>query len=121
ENLLKYTKNDQFLTHKNITLLEAAEKERLIAQLAGQMNGLNILDMASYHKNDGGSAGLKRYWLIVMGKEGDRELIEFKQTTSPGVGQSGLKQDFSVTQTPLLIWGKLPDFYGFVSLDQEIY
>lgn len=121
KQLSKYTKDDKFLAKKNITLLSTLEKTRIDQQLQGQMGELKILDISSYQKNDGGSAGLKRYWLIVATPDGHRELIEFKQTTAPGVSWSGLSQEFERIKTPYYVWGRMPDYYGYIALDGELF
>src|SRR5690554_2384019 len=120
-NLKKYTRNGQFIERKNLVLLTQKEKKRLLSQINHQLGDLKVLDMASYHKNDGGSAGLSRYWLVVETPEKHRELIEFKETTQPAVIWSGHKQNFDRSKTPQYIWGTYPDYYGYIKLDNTLY
>lgn len=120
QNIKKYTSHGQILEKKNLILLEKSEKQRLIKVLAPQFSQFNILDIARYEKNDGGSAGLDRYWLIVE-KDSHQELVELKQLTTPAVSWSGVVQNFDQRQTPSFIWGESPDYYGHVLLDGKLF
>lgn len=120
KNLKKYTANDQILEKKNVVLIKKSEKQRVIKELTAQLPKFKILDIALYQKNDGGSAGLTRYWVLIE-HQSQRELIELKQLTFPAVGWSGLDQDFDRRQTPNYIWGDSPDYYGHVQLGNELF
>lgn len=119
-NLRKYTSADRFIEKKNVILLDEEEKIRIKKEIKNQFRHFKILDIARYEKNDGGSAGLSRYWFIVE-NAGHKELIEIKQLTNPAVSWSGIEQEFDRTLTPRYIWGKLPDYYGHVVLDGKLY
>lgn len=121
KNLKKNTDGDKFLSRENLEPLGKSEKQRIITALKGQVPGLEILDIASYTKSDGGSGGLKRYWLIVKSANGHRELIEFKEQVSPAVAWTGVQQDPARSATPQFIWGTFPDYYGYVYFDQTLF
>lgn len=120
-NLKKYTKDAQFIERKNLVPLTDDEKKGLISQVKNQLGNLKVLDMARYQKNDGGSAGLSRFWLIVESSKNHRELIEFKETTQPAVIWSGHEQSFDRSKTPQYIWGNTPDYYGYIKLDNTLF
>ena len=121
KNLKKNTDGDKFLSRENLEPLGKSEKQRIINALKGQIPGLEILDIASYTKSDGGSGGLKRYWLIVKTASGHKELIEFKEQVSPAVAWTGVQQDSARSATPQFIWGTFPDYYGYVYFDQTLF
>ncbi|MGQ0508003.1 MAG: DUF2252 family protein [Myxococcaceae bacterium] len=64
---------------------EAVEKALQSSPLLKQA-GLNILDVATYTRISGGSGGLERYWVLAE-IDGDRTLLELKQTVDAGVAQ----------------------------------
>lgn len=121
KNLKKYTLKDQFLVKPNLELLTETEKRRIFPLIQNQLVGLEVLDIATYTKSDGGSGGLKRYWLIVKNNKGHRELIEFKEQVRPAVSLTGVTQDFVRTATPRYIWGAFPDYYGYVTFDKTLF
>ena len=43
------------------------------------------LDIASRTKEEGGSGGLRRYWLLVRNKSSKRSIFELKEAAKPGV------------------------------------
>ena len=121
KNLKKNAEGDTFIAKGNLAPLPKAEKQRILKAIKGQTPGLEILDIASYTKSDGGSGGLKRYWLIVKTATGHKELIEFKEQVHPAVAWTGTEQTVARTATPQFIWGVFPDYYGYVYFDQTLF
>ena len=82
---------DQATSHGKLTLggeVEAATSDEIAAVLALAAGDARfpttVLDVARDVRTDGGSAGLRRFWLLVEDATHPRTIIELKELTTPG-------------------------------------
>lgn len=90
KDLDKYTNQNQFKYEDNgLTFIAASDSQRAnILSMAAQdqhFTNYTILDIAARAKEQGGSTGLKRYWLLVKDPADKRSILELKQASQPGV------------------------------------
>lgn len=106
--LAKYVAHGRFVDHARYQPV-AAPMRRLLKRT---LSRFQILDAVEVKRESGGSAGLKRYWLLVSrGKE--LEILELKQVIRPGVEfelrAPKVSPDFETLKHK--IWGESPEVY----------
>ena len=127
KNLKKYVEG---ATLKPGKLEKVQPEERLIIEsaLKGMLPSFYMVqDVASYVKTSGGSAGLKRYWILVEDKNASiRDILELKPYLQPATYHErwALPSDHNDPLTAAaFIYGKQMDLvsFGQVTIDNRLY
>tara|TARA_R110000868_G_scaffold42681_5_gene144048 strand:- start:5726 stop:6826 length:1101 start_codon:yes stop_codon:yes gene_type:complete len=122
KNLKKYTEENLFKTHEDLSELSALEKKELLEVLRPMFNQLKILDLVSLKKESGGSAGLIRYWILIEDETKLQDILELKPRVKPATAYSTEEDaEYSVVQLAKDIWGELPLHFGEIELGGQKY
>ena len=79
------TKDGKLKLGGDLVAVTSDERTALTALVAAEARlPTTIYDMAREIRSDGGSAGLRRYWLFVLGLDSLRTIIELKELAPPG-------------------------------------
>jgi hypothetical protein len=92
----KATHGDVLAIENNIVAATPDERTALAALVAGDARfPTTLVDVAREVRTDGGSAGLRRYWLLVEDAVHPRTIIELKELSPPGteIGWHGTPLD----------------------------
>lgn len=117
KNLEKYTKENLFIAEDELVLIDGQEKSKLLASLAPNFKELKLHDIAINIKQDGGSGGLKRYWILVEDKNDFFDILELKTRARPATSWwSQDKKLLELSHIGRTIWGQLPNYFAEVSL-----
>ena len=99
-----------------------AERAELLALAAAdpRLSTFTVRDVAVRQRDDGGSGGLRRYWLLVDRPGMTRTVLELKESVTPGVDLGRQTQTLTPnTRLPVLtraFWGATPtDDYFYVT------
>jgi hypothetical protein len=86
KGLKKDTAHDALVRGGEVQDATAAEIETVIAfaKTEPRVRG-RVLDVARDVRTDGGSAGLRRFWLLLERADASRTIVELKELTTPGV------------------------------------
>lgn len=81
----KATKNNRFKIEDDIVAVTSDERTALTdLAVADTRFPTKLVDVARELRTDGGSAGLRRYWLLVEDDDHPRTVIELKELSPPG-------------------------------------
>lgn len=109
------TKNGKFKFGAGIDPVSAEEKTLVknTFKTTPKLSGLRVLDTAEYTKEDGGSAGLLRYWVLVEDAEGDEDIIELKRQIQPAtaIGNWGVTPSPRIDWAVKKLWKGIPFYY----------
>jgi hypothetical protein len=118
--LTKATKKNKIKIEGPVTALSPAKAQALFGLLQPQCVGCQFLDAAEFQVSSGGSAGLKRYWILVEAGPQKQEIIEFKELTEPASQRGRWAQKNKLSRSDILkdLWGKeWPTHWAFVSFE----
>jgi hypothetical protein len=121
--LLKFTRNDHFIPHEEITPIADEEKKKLISLLQSEefLKAQTIHDLVSADKDAGGSGGLKRYWILVENKAKEKDVLELKEIAKPATTNlinDIIEPSIRLTQVKESFWKESPDFYHVIDFNQ---
>jgi hypothetical protein len=91
-DLDRYTRGDRFRQSKALRRAGQGTRERIRTAASGdpRLRRLDILDVATVTRVQGGSGGLTRYWLLVQ-DGGTRRILELKQIGRAGTDELRLE------------------------------
>lgn len=121
--LKKYSKQNKLIIQDPLIALSSSEKNRLLPMISKQIPQWKIFDIAFMLNEDGGSGGLKRYWILVLDENNQKDLVELKELSAPGSsygpwGQSRVPLATLKTE----IWKNLTTSQYFeIKIDQSFY
>lgn len=125
--LAKNTDGKNFLSSDEILPVKSSLKKAILAEISKipLLSSLRILDVAEVLRDTGGSGGLKRYWLLVEGANG-QDILELKEMSKPGTWYGAWKQPQwtqaeRVEQVKKYVWGDSPDFYHGVPFQGKTF
>ncbi len=122
--LLKLTRNNLFIPSPEYASLgpkEHAELKQGLAQLP-LLKPYRVLDFVQVVRSSGGSAGLRRYWVLVArGKW--RDVLELKEEAKPGVSflTSGAERPERLAELKEKVWQESPRFYHSVKFQNKTF
>ncbi len=122
KNLKKFTLDNHFILDDEVIATSDEIKTQVTQVVTKKFLNLKVYDVAAYLKENGGSGGLNRYWVLIENQESQFDIIELKQRASPATLFS------TTSQTPLEleslaknIWGELPVYFEELELNGMNY
>ncbi|UXR63385.1 DUF2252 domain-containing protein [Bdellovibrio bacteriovorus] len=120
--LRKYIQAKIFKGSSDYSQMADSDKKTLLAEIKELpvFSGVGLLDAVEIHRATGGSAGLRRYWLLVQ-KDKEQDILELKEVARAGAAYGAWEQPAwsdseRMVRVKKYIWGQSPDFYDVVSV-----
>lgn len=117
KNLEKYTEQNKFKTDSDFLPLSLEMSEQIKSALTSKFNAITVHDSVYYTKEDGGSGGLKRYWVLISDQD-KFDILELKERAVPATTFStnnpNTPELLELAQT---IWGSQPVYFEELKLE----
>jgi hypothetical protein len=79
----KFIEGDRLVRSSKTKLSNSDRHERAVVTRGLTEHGSRVLDVAERERDHGGSGGLRRYWALVQGSDGARDVLELKELSEP--------------------------------------
>ncbi|PIP89372.1 MAG: hypothetical protein COW01_04205 [Bdellovibrionales bacterium CG12_big_fil_rev_8_21_14_0_65_38_15] len=122
KNLKKHTIDYHFILDDEVIATSNELKTKISEVVVEKFSAVKVYDVATYLKDDGGSGGLNRYWVLVEDQASQFDIIELKQRATPATLFSTTSQTpLELTSLAKNIWGELPVYFEEIELNEKQY
>ena len=118
KNLKKYILDNRFILDDDIVSINENLKTTISQAIVDKFSNIQVYDIISYLKDNGGSGGLTRYWALVKNESSQFDIIELKQRATPATIFSTISQSpLELKNLANNIWGELPVYFEELEIE----